>query len=115
MVRKRKKRMLGVKPVPEREEIIGEIGRGVSEALKKSLGEGGMRAVLFHLRSTRSLSSPKAFHQGLYAIFGEGALILEKTIVREILRRQNVAYEEKGKFEFEAHLRKWWSPPATGQ
>jgi len=74
------------------------------DGLRQVIGESGIRALLFNIESGQYLDHPETFHRNLYAIFNEGAIFLEKVIVKELFRRINVRYEIKGDFDFARYV-----------
>ncbi len=77
-----------------------EYHRCVFDGLKNTLGESGMSAVLFDIESRRCIEDARILHDKLYGIFGDGALLIEKVIVKELCRRLHVSYEEPKDFDF---------------
>lgn len=75
-----------------------------------SLGESGRKAVYFHLQNTFSVNkeeipnNPKAFSEGLQRIFGLGASVIEKAIIKSLYRKLGVEYEEKKDYNFLAYI-----------
>lgn len=76
----------------------------VLEGMKNILGENGMQVALFNLQLIQYAKNPSEFHQNLYSIFKDGAVVLEKTIVKELFRRLSIHYREGESFDFERHL-----------
>jgi hypothetical protein len=72
----------------------------ILDGLEYILGEIAMKAVIFYIELGDCIEDPSEFHKNLYAIFGEGTLILEKTIVKELFRRLNLSCEERSDFDF---------------
>lgn len=81
-------------------EFFQEYHRCISDGLKNALGEGGMHAVLFNIESHRCVEDARTLHKNLHDIFGDGACIIEKVIVKELHRRLNIPYEEPKDFDF---------------
>ena len=45
------------------------------------------------------IDDPNEFHINLHVLLGSSANVLEKIIVKELFRRLNIPYEEKGDFD----------------
>jgi len=94
----------------KREEFEKLFMEAVDESLK-SLGESCRQMVFFHLENTYSVKrkdipkKPKAFAEGLEKIFGEGALVLEKIVVKTLYSKLGLEYEDKKAFVFMDYLR----------
>jgi len=75
-----------------------------------TLGESGRKAVYFHLQKTFSLEmeeipeKPEVFAEGLRKIFGVGAEVIEKSIIKSLYQKLGIEYSEKEDFNF---LRYW--------
>jgi len=70
------------------------------DGLRQVIDESGIEALLFNIEFGQCLDNPAAFHRNLYAIFNEGAIVLEKIIVKELFRRLNMPYTVRGDFDF---------------
>jgi hypothetical protein len=81
-------------------EFFETLHESVLNGLRQVIGESGIRALLFNIELGQYLDEPEAFHRNLYAIFNEGAIILEKVIVKELFRRINMPYTVGGDFDF---------------
>ena len=76
-----------------------------------SLGENPKKAIYFHLK--RKFRLPKEsipnetnkFSRALNTIFGPGAKIIEKFILKELYQRLELNFEEKGDFTFADYIR----------
>lgn len=70
------------------------------------LGESGRELVYFRLRHSYALSRedipfhPEIFDECLRRIFGSGANVIEKAIVRSLSRKLGLKFVEKGNFNF---------------
>jgi len=77
----------------------------------KSLGESVRQMIFFHLEKSYSIKrhdipkKPEAFAEGLEKIFGKGALVLEKIIVKTLYSKLGLGYEDKKDFVFMDYLR----------
>jgi hypothetical protein len=60
--------------------------------------------IIFHIEFGQSTDDPSEFHRNLQALLGNGANVIEKIIVKELFRRLNISYEEKGDFDFARHI-----------
>lgn len=82
----------------------------VDEGLR-FLGESGRRMVFFHLERSYSIKrddipkKPEAFIAGLEEIFGAGASVLEKLIVKSLCSKVGLKYEDKGEYTFADYLK----------
>lgn len=65
------------------------------------LGESGRQMIFFHLEKSYSIKrheipqKPEAFAAGLENIFGAGASVLEKLIVKSLYSKLGLKYEDK--------------------
>ena len=65
------------------------------------LGESGRQMIFFHLENSHSIKrheipkKPEAFAAGLEKIFGAGASVLEKLIVKSLYSKLGLKYEDK--------------------
>lgn len=70
------------------------------------LGESGRNAVYFHLQKLYSLrredisSKPEAFMESLRKIFGVGAEVIERAILKSLYRKLGLNYKEKEQYNF---------------
>jgi len=94
----------------KQEEFEKLFMEAVDESLK-SLGESVRQMIFFHLEKSYSLKrqnipkKPEAFAEGLEKIFGVGALVLEKIIVKTLYSKLGLEYEDKKDFVFIDYLR----------
>jgi len=71
----------------------------VDEGLE-SLGESGRHMIFYHLDKSYSIKkheipkTPEAFAEGLEKIFGAGASVLEKLIVKSLYSKLGLKYED---------------------
>jgi len=71
----------------------------VDEGLE-TLGESGKHMIFFHLEKSYSIKrheipkNPEAFAKGLEKIFGAGASVLEKLIVKSLYSKMGLIYED---------------------
>jgi len=76
------------------------------------LGETPRKAIYYHLDEKFQLEREnipeeiEKFARALNAIFGSGADVIEKFIVKELYRGLNFNFEEKMNFEFADYVRK---------
>ncbi|HWY28491.1 MAG TPA: hypothetical protein VNW25_04440 [Candidatus Sulfotelmatobacter sp.] len=71
------------------------IGEGVRAALGQAIlgvlnGQG-----LFN-----EATDPKEFHRKLQSVFGNGAGVLEKVIVKDLFRKLNIPYNSQDRFDY---------------
>ena len=70
------------------------------------LGESGRQMIFFHLEKSYSIKrheipkKPEAFAAGLEKIFGAGASVLEKLIVKSLYSKLGLKYEDKEELPF---------------
>jgi hypothetical protein len=82
----------------------------VDEGLKV-LSESGRQMVFFHLERSYSIKKhdiprkPEAFAAGLEKIFGVGASVLEKLIVKSLYSKLGLKYEDKEEYTFADYLK----------
>ena len=75
-----------------------------------TLGESGREAIYFHLQNLCSLKKgdapdrPEIFVEGIREIFGVGAEVIERSIVKSLYRKLGLKYEEKEGYGFLAYL-----------
>jgi len=86
-------------------EFTKVLNECVCEGLRLALGEDIKKVVLFYI-DLAPFNTEKDIHRRLYSIFLEGATILEKIVVKELFRRLNVPYTERGDFDFELYVEK---------
>jgi hypothetical protein len=72
----------------------------ILDGLESVLGKSCTRAIVFHIELGDYIDDAGEFHRNLYALLGLGALVLEKVIVKELFRRLDIPYEERGNFDF---------------
>ena len=77
------------------------IGEGVRAALGQAIlgvlnGQG-----LFN-----EATDPKEFHRKLQSVFGNGATVLEKVIVKDLFRKLNIPYNSLERFDYGEALEK---------
>ena len=71
------------------------------DKLEELIGKNTTKLLLFHFKLDQNIANPREFHRRLELLLSEGAMILEKSIVRELYRRLNISYDEASPFEFE--------------
>ena len=82
----------------------------VDEGLK-SLGESSRHMIFFHLENSYSLKrheipkKPEAFAEGLEKIFGVGASVIEKIIIKTLYSKLGLNYENHKDYTFIDHLK----------
>lgn len=72
----------------------------IAEGLRNVLGDDGMHATLFNLQLIEYARNPGEFHKSLEIIYGKGAIILEKMIIKEMCRAFGIPYRETEPFGF---------------
>jgi len=94
----------------KQEEFEKLFMEAVDEGLK-SLGESVRQMIFYHLENTYSVKrqdipkKPEAFAEGLEKIFGKGASVLEKIIVKTLYSKLGLEYEDKKDFVFIDYLK----------
>jgi len=68
------------------------------------LGKSGMQAAMYYLQLRQYVKNPEEFHKNLYAIFNEGATVLEKVIIKELFRKLGIPFDENAPFSFEKYI-----------
>ncbi|MEM1589861.1 MAG: hypothetical protein QXZ68_01840 [Candidatus Bathyarchaeia archaeon] len=83
--------------------------KALAEAVDEGLlmlGESGREVVYFRLRHSYAISRedvpshPEIFVECLRKIFGSGAKVIEKAIIRSLCRKLELAFVEKKDFDF---------------
>jgi predicted transcriptional regulator len=94
----------GKKGTKRREELLkwfeDTLHDSILEGMQNVLGESCMRAALFHLQLVQYARNPREFHHSLETIFGQGAITIEKMIVKEMCRKLDLPYQEMEPFDF---------------
>ena len=72
----------------------------IFDVLGNVLGESGTRVIAFHIELGHYIDDPSELHRNLYALLGNGAIVLEKIIVKKLFRRLDIPYEKRGNFDF---------------
>jgi len=71
----------------------------ILEGMRNLIGEECMKVALYHLQLTR-YTPPQEFHEKFVKIFKEGAVTIEKVIVKEMYSRIGLTYVEMVPFDF---------------
>lgn len=85
------------------------LGEAVDEGLL-ILGESGREATYFRLQKSYALKkedipdNPETFVDYLEKIFGLGAKVIEKAIIKSLYRKLGLEYREKKVFDFMEYL-----------
>ena len=66
------------------------------------MGKPALGALVSHFHLDQQATNPGQVHQILGTLFGNGAVVLEKLIIRELNMKLNVTLEEGSAFEFQA-------------
>ncbi len=72
----------------------------ILEVLENALSKSCMKIIMFHMDFGDYVDDPSELHRNLYTLLGDGANVLEKMIVKELFRRLDIPYEERGDFDF---------------
>jgi hypothetical protein len=68
-------------------------------AMRNVLGEGGMRAVIYHLDLDRT-NTIQSVHEKLISVFKMGAPVLERAIMKQVFSEMKMPYTESDYFDF---------------
>src|SRR3989441_12770611 len=71
------------------------IGEGIRAALGEAILGGLNGQGLFN-----EATDPKEFHRKLQSVFGTGATVLKKVIVKDLFRKLNVPYNSQERFDY---------------
>ena len=84
-----------------------------SSMLQLSIGEGVRAALgqaILGVLNGQGLfdeaTDPKEFHKKLQSVFGNGAVVLEKVIVKDLFRKLNIPYNSQERFDYGEALEK---------
>jgi len=75
-----------------------------------SFGESPRKAIYYHLDKNFKIQKEKIpedaekFASALNALFGSGATVIEKLIVKDLYQRLNLSFEEKSSFEIADYI-----------
>jgi len=81
-------------------EFLEILHGSMLDGLRQVISDSGIKALFLNIESSQYLDDPETFHGNLYAVFNEGAIVLEKVIVKELFRRLNMPYKTRGDFDF---------------
>ncbi len=81
--------------------FFGTLRQCVLNTLTDVLGKPALGALVSHYHLDDKAGSPEQIHQILGNLFGNGAVVLEKLILREICKELGVPLEEQPVFEFQ--------------
>jgi hypothetical protein len=76
----------------------------ILDVLENVLSEISVKIIIFYIESSQYIDDPNEFHINLHVLLGSSANVLEKMIVKELFRRLNIPYEEKGDFDFARYI-----------
>jgi len=77
----------------------------IGEGVKSALGQA-ILGVLNGQGLFNEATAPKEFHKKLQTIFGNGATVLEKVIVKDLFRKLNIPYNSRDLFDYGEALEK---------
>ena len=83
----------------EERTFFSALNESISDGIKDSMGP----QILGMLRDRGFLDHPSdsaQFHKQLTTLFGNGAAVLEKIIVKELFHKLNLAYDSSGQFDY---------------
>jgi hypothetical protein len=82
-----------------------------SSLLRDSIGDGirgalgqAILGVLTDQGSFEKASNPKEFHAKLQSVFGNGAIVIERVIIKDLFRKLNIPYTSQGPFDYREAL-----------
>lgn len=96
------------------EEKLRALDKLLEEAIEEGLnvlGKSGKQMLFFHLEKSYSLKKheiivkPDAFEAAIQQIFGDGAKVLEKLILKSMYSKLGLKYQEKKEYRFSDYLR----------
>jgi hypothetical protein len=71
----------------------------IGEGVKAALGQA-ILGVLNGQGLFNEATAPKEFHRKLQTVFGNGAIVLEKVIVKDLFRKLNIPYDFQDRFDY---------------
>jgi len=71
----------------------------IGEGVKAALGQA-ILGVLNGQGMFNEATDPKEFHRKLQSVFGNGAGVLEKVIVKDLFRKLNIPYNSQERFDY---------------
>src|SRR2546428_4383908 len=71
----------------------------IGEGIRAALGEA-ILGVLNGQGLFNEATDPKEFHRKLQSVFGNGATILEKVIIKDLFRKLNIQYNSQEHFDY---------------
>ncbi len=83
----------------EERTFLSALDQSISEGIRDSMGP----QTLGMLRDRGFLdhpADPNQFHRQLTTLFGNGAVVLEKIIVKELYRKLNLSYDSSGQLDY---------------
>jgi len=81
------------------------LNESIGEGIKAALGQA-ILAILKGQGVFDNASSPKEFHLKLQTVFGSGATVIEKIIIKDLFRRLNLHYVSQDSFNYGEDLEK---------
>ena len=71
----------------------------VSEGVKAALGQA-ILGILSGQGLFDNVSDPKEFHRKLQTVFGNGATVIEKIIIKDLFRKLSIPYASQDYFNY---------------
>jgi hypothetical protein len=71
----------------------------IGEGIRAALGQA-ILGVLNGQGLFNEATDPKEFHKKLQSVFGNGATVLEKVIVKDLFRKLNIPYNSQERFDY---------------
>lgn len=72
----------------------------MTQVLEDVLGKAALGVLVAHYRLDDLARSPEKIHEVLWTVFTNGAVVLEKLIVKDLFREVGMLREEDGDFDF---------------
>jgi len=96
------------------QEKVRSLDKLLEEALDEGLnilGRSGKQMLFFHLEKSYRLTKheilqkPEVFEAAINQIFGAGASVIEKVIVKSVYSKIGLKFEEKKQYKFSDYLK----------
>ena len=83
-----------------REKVFSSmLQHSVNEGVKAALGQA-ILGILTDQGLFDKVTDPKEFHRKLQTVFGSGATVIEKIIIKDLFRRLNLSYTSQDYFNY---------------
>ncbi len=81
------------------------LNESIGEGIKAALGQA-ILGILTNQGIFEKASDPKEFHRKLQTVFGNGASVIEKIIIKDLFRKLNISYISQDYFNYGDDLEK---------